>query len=645
MAKHILSSVVIAILAMSWITLLAQSNQNVMTNEDLVRMLKAGISDDTIVQAIQNAPTAFDTNVDALIALKSKGASEKILRAILSSRSKNVAAVGDKKPLATSVLRGIEVTEYGQKPGTGVRVVSVAVDTPAKRAGLQAGDVIEQIVIGGRPPHPLHNSAELHQFQSACFPDCLLQRRTGEFADFLHPVELIPGPPCGAITQTLVPVAETRFRTGVYDEGRPSLSSLDSVYIDRTSRQQYSTFGWAPPINAVWHELLTGCASSEQPPSTNLLHASILQGLLVRSIDIPPEAAMKGARPLGVVITQVLPDRAATLAAASIHIGDVIHAVIIGGEKDESEIRRPITPEDFYRFANLCVTDCLLRIFLAQPRASESPFRTLRIGLSGNNFRPLEGRGTQRIGSSIGPYDASYQDSITGIIYFSPWGLDSPAEGGLSKVEAPGLSDSSTPSGRSFGKYTLDEINAAISRGTDRPSQTQGLLLIDTVNQLGQAFGQLAAQQGKSTPGAQVPASGFQIMIFTPIAWISQQASESVQAGRNFSTANVTAEMVRPVLRIFAAPSTPPSAGVNLGHDVSPVKNVLLEDVSKKSEIRPISRRSFTHQGLQGLLVEFSMDDLAQIRAKDPEFYVEIVGTNGNIKDFKIKRKHFAELP
>jgi hypothetical protein len=194
---------------------------------------------------------------------------------------------------------------------------------------------------------------------------------------------------------------------------------------------------------------------------------------------------------------------------------------------------------------------------------------------------------------------------------------------------------------------TSDQIKAAISKGIQQAGQSQGLLLVDNVRQFFQAFGEYAAAQGKLNPSTQVPASGFQVRIFTPLEWIAEWASQAAGRGRTFTPENVTPEMLRPVLRVAAFPSTPPTVGLNWGLDVSPVTDVLLKDASRNDEVHPIGRVPLVSrsQRVQGLLVAFSLDDLARIRQTNPEFYVVVVGSDANEKDFKIKRKFFCQLP
>src|SRR5208337_2850267 len=67
--------------------LLAQApTDNVLTNADVARMVKAGIPESIIVREIQMSRTNLGTSPSALIELKNQGASEGVLGAVLDSR-------------------------------------------------------------------------------------------------------------------------------------------------------------------------------------------------------------------------------------------------------------------------------------------------------------------------------------------------------------------------------------------------------------------------------------------------------------------------------------------------------------------------------------------------------------------------------
>lgn len=61
-----------------------KSVQARMTNDSVMRMVKAGLSDDLIVQTITEQPGQYATDADALVALKSGGVSERVIEAMVN---------------------------------------------------------------------------------------------------------------------------------------------------------------------------------------------------------------------------------------------------------------------------------------------------------------------------------------------------------------------------------------------------------------------------------------------------------------------------------------------------------------------------------------------------------------------------------
>jgi hypothetical protein len=66
--------------------LLAQQAQT-LTNDSLIKLIKAGFQEDVIVKTIESSGANYDTSVDGLIALKNAGATNKMVAAILSRAS------------------------------------------------------------------------------------------------------------------------------------------------------------------------------------------------------------------------------------------------------------------------------------------------------------------------------------------------------------------------------------------------------------------------------------------------------------------------------------------------------------------------------------------------------------------------------
>jgi hypothetical protein len=71
-----------------------------LTNDDVVQMVKGGFDESTTVAAIEAADTSFDTSVQALMALKTAGVSEKVISAMLAATKKRMEAAKPAAPAA-----------------------------------------------------------------------------------------------------------------------------------------------------------------------------------------------------------------------------------------------------------------------------------------------------------------------------------------------------------------------------------------------------------------------------------------------------------------------------------------------------------------------------------------------------------------
>jgi hypothetical protein len=81
--------------------------QQAMNNDDVVKLVKAGLSDDIVVSTINASPGTYDTSADGLVALKTAGASNKVISAILSKTSgatPSGATIPARPPTAASGL-------------------------------------------------------------------------------------------------------------------------------------------------------------------------------------------------------------------------------------------------------------------------------------------------------------------------------------------------------------------------------------------------------------------------------------------------------------------------------------------------------------------------------------------------------------
>ncbi len=118
----------------------AAAEERPLTNEDVVKMVRAGLAEDTVLAKIQGARSAFDTSVDGLIALKQAGVSDRVVRAMVAGGAPAAA------PAAASGLdpglyldedgrlTRLEPVQYAVKMGT----FSYRFEVRGPRAGLRA---------------------------------------------------------------------------------------------------------------------------------------------------------------------------------------------------------------------------------------------------------------------------------------------------------------------------------------------------------------------------------------------------------------------------------------------------------------------------------------------------------------------------
>jgi len=82
--------------------------QQAMNNDAVVKLIKAGLSDDVIVSTINASPGTYDTSADGLIALKTAGASDKVIAAIVAKSSAPATPPPAAAPAGTGRPAGID---------------------------------------------------------------------------------------------------------------------------------------------------------------------------------------------------------------------------------------------------------------------------------------------------------------------------------------------------------------------------------------------------------------------------------------------------------------------------------------------------------------------------------------------------------
>ena len=84
-AKNIARVVLLVLLCLS---ALAQQKPTPLSNDDILKMIKGGLQEATIIGAIQANETNFDLSVDALLKLKQDGVSDKVMEAMLAAEAR-----------------------------------------------------------------------------------------------------------------------------------------------------------------------------------------------------------------------------------------------------------------------------------------------------------------------------------------------------------------------------------------------------------------------------------------------------------------------------------------------------------------------------------------------------------------------------
>ena len=140
-----------------------------MTNDDVVKMVKAGLGEATVIQAIDGAEPGFDTSPDGLVKLKQGGVSDNVIQRIIARKSGAPAApVQAKAPACPEcgTVTGIREIEKPRKVGAGTAtgaviggVLGYAIGGPHNRGvgtavgavgGGVAGNVIENNAAEGK---------------------------------------------------------------------------------------------------------------------------------------------------------------------------------------------------------------------------------------------------------------------------------------------------------------------------------------------------------------------------------------------------------------------------------------------------------------------------------------------------------------
>ena len=103
--------------------------QQTLNNEGVVKMVKAGLSEEVIVAAVASSPGTYDTSADALVALKTAGVGDKVVTAIVT-KSTTPATPAVATAAGSTLPKGIDEVGvyYKDKSGNWVALMPEVVN-------------------------------------------------------------------------------------------------------------------------------------------------------------------------------------------------------------------------------------------------------------------------------------------------------------------------------------------------------------------------------------------------------------------------------------------------------------------------------------------------------------------------------------
>ena len=142
--------------------------QQMLDNASVVKLVKAGLSDDLIVSTINASPGTYDTSTNGVIALKTAGASDKVVTAILLRASGGAPAANAGPPAAAASALPAGIDEVGAyyKDKTGAWTALMPEIVNFKTGGVLKSLLTDGIVKGDLNGH----ISGVHAKTSATFP-------------------------------------------------------------------------------------------------------------------------------------------------------------------------------------------------------------------------------------------------------------------------------------------------------------------------------------------------------------------------------------------------------------------------------------------------------------------------------------------
>jgi hypothetical protein len=145
-------------LAALFLSICAMLPAQAINNDTVIKMVKAGLTDDVIITTINASAATFDTSPDGLIALKQAGASDKVIAAVVAKSAPaapaaptDVSAATAPAPPAPPLPPGIDsMGVYYQDSGGNWQML------PGEVVVFESGGLVKHVATAGLVKHDLN---------------------------------------------------------------------------------------------------------------------------------------------------------------------------------------------------------------------------------------------------------------------------------------------------------------------------------------------------------------------------------------------------------------------------------------------------------------------------------------------------------
>jgi hypothetical protein len=117
--------------------------QQAMNNDAVIKMAKAGLSDDVIVTTINASPGTYDTTADGLVALKQAGVSDKVIAAIVAKATPAAPSAPTAAPAPSPIPPGVDSIGVYYQDGGNWQML------PVELAVFESGGKVKHVATAG----------------------------------------------------------------------------------------------------------------------------------------------------------------------------------------------------------------------------------------------------------------------------------------------------------------------------------------------------------------------------------------------------------------------------------------------------------------------------------------------------------------